>query len=238
MIVNGLSRLHMTRRRDSECPINLTKWRAWFTDEDGGGQGEGATGGQSGTNGKTPIETLPPDVQEYIKELRAEAKTARENRKTLQEQIDTMRAAQNKQLEEQGNFKALHEQASVKIAQLEPAVQRLEEIEKTIRKDNEVRIATIPDSKKPLIQPLIDVLSPEKLQAYLNANPSLFVKEPAPSFDGGKGSGGGSGERQVQVTDEDKRQAAAANAMGHKITAEDIAKRRLAMAQATKDANQ
>lgn len=136
-----------------------------------------------------------------VDEREAEARKYKDER-------DTLTVAQRKQLEEQGNFKALHEQAAAELALLKPAKERLEEIEKGIRKDNEARFATIPDSKKPLVQPLVDVLSPEKLQAYLNANPTLFVKDPAPDYDAGAGAGSG-GTPAPKLTDEERMLAKA-----------------------------
>jgi len=56
---------------------------------------------------------------------------------------------------------------------------------------------------------LIDALSPEKLQAYLNANPTLFVKDPAPDYDPGKGNGGSGGNPLPKLTDEERALAKA-----------------------------
>jgi pyruvate dehydrogenase E2 component (dihydrolipoamide acetyltransferase) len=44
----------------------------------------------SAGNDRTPIESLPGDVQEYIRTLRGEAKTYREERDTFKGQIDTL----------------------------------------------------------------------------------------------------------------------------------------------------
>lgn len=207
MNVNNLFPIRMVRRRDSEQTVSLTKRRAWYADGDGQ-QGDGAAGsGQStGANGKTPLESLPPDVQDYIKELRVEAKSAREERLALKQQLDAAKTAQQAQLAEQGNFKALAEQHAAEVARLKAFETRAADLDAMIRAGNDERMKTIPDNKKPLVQPLIDALSPEKLQAYLNANPSLFVKDPAPDYDAGAGAGSG-GTPAPKLTDTERDMA-------------------------------
>ncbi len=145
-------------------------------------------------------------------------------------ELKGLSSAQKKQLEEQGNFKKLYEDNAAEAAALKPFKERTEALEKIIRGSNDARIATIPDAKKNLVKPLIDVLPPEKLQEYLNANPDLFVKDPAPNYDAGAGGSGGKGANEPKVTDEDRRQAQVASANGYPVKPEDIAKRRLEMA--------
>ncbi len=157
--------------------------------DENGQQGEGGAGNQGGSNGKTPIESLPQDVQEYIKSLRSEAE---KTRKDAKQQLDEIRSGQQKQLEEQGNYKKLAEDRAAELAALKPFKDRTEALENVIRASNEARIKTIPDMNKNLVQPLIDVLPPERLQDYLNANPNLFVKPDAPNYDAGAGANGGS----------------------------------------------
>ena len=198
-------------------------------------QGEGGAGNQGGSNGKTPIESLPADVQDYIKSLREEAKTYRETKTTLQQQLEAIKQAQQTQLAEQGNFKTLSEQRAAEIERLKAFEERSATYEKVIRDGNAKRIEMIPDSKKQLVLPLVDALSPEKLQEYLNANPDLFVKQPAANYDAGAGGNGGSGKGEPKVTDEDRRQAAIAQANGHNVKPEDIAKRRVEMLNAGKN---
>jgi len=236
MIMNYKS-LRTARRPISEAPINLTQRRMWFAED--GQQGTGEPSGQSGSsNGKTPIESLPPDMQEYIKSLREEAKTYREAKTGLQQQLDAIKQAQQDQMTKQGNFEALAQQRAAEVERLKAFEERAATYEKVIRDGNKARIETIPDSKKALVMPLIDALSPEKLQEYLNANPSLFVKDPAPNYDAGAGGSGGSGKGEPKVTDEDRRQAAIAQSNGHNIKPEDIAKRRVEMAKAANNGNQ
>ncbi len=226
MKFNNLSVIRTERRLDAEAQINLAQRRAWFADEDSE-QGDGNKPGQGGANGMTPIESLPADVQEYIRSLRDEAATSR---KTLKEKLDAVAAAQQDELKKKGNFETLAEQRAAEVEALKPYKERTEALETIIRSSNEERIKTIPDNKKPLVKVLVGKLSPEDMQQYLNENPSLFVTEPPPNYDAGVvvgGSGGGKGE--PKVTDEDRRQAAIAQANGHNVKPEDIAKRRVEM---------
>lgn len=187
--------------------------------EENGQQGDGGAGNQGGSNGKTPIESLPIDVQAYIKELREEAKNNRESKTTLQQQLDAAKTAQQAQLAEQGQFKTLAEQHAVEVARLKAFEGRTTELEQIIRASNDERIKSIPDNKKALVQPLIDILAPDTLQVYLNANPSLFVKEPAPDYNAGAGANGGGGNGAPKLTVDEQE---AAKRMG--ITAEEYAK--------------
>lgn len=231
MIVKNLSRIRMARRSKREESINLAQRRLWFAVGDGQ-QGEGDAGNQGGSNGKTPIESLPADVQDYIKSLREEAKTYRESKTALQQQVDAVKQAQQDQLKKQGNFEALAQERAAEVERLKAFEERAATYEKVIRDGNAKRIESIPDTKKQLVLPLVDALSPEKLQEYLNANPDLFVKTPAPNYDGGAGVGGSGGKGEPKVTDEDRRQAAIAQANGHNVKPEDIAKRRVEMTKA------
>lgn len=223
MLFNNLSHIRFARRADALAGVNLAKRRAWYADGDGQ-QGEGAAGGQ-GANGKTPIESLPPDVQDYIKELRGEAKTARESRTSLQQQLDALNTGRQKELQEQGKWETIAKEKEVEAARLKAFEDRANTLDKIFREGNAERIKSIPDNKKNLVLPLVDVMPPEKLHDYLNANPDLFVKQPAPDFDAGAGAGGGNGGSQpVKLTDVQKEYAKAAG-MTDKEYAEYLGKR-------------
>ncbi len=187
--------------------------------DENGQQGNGEAGGQAGASGKTPLESLPADIQAYIKELRDEAKNYRESKTTLQQQLDTTKAAQQAELAKQGNFETLARQHEAEVARLKPVEQRAAALEQVIRTSNEARIKGIPDNKKNLVQPLVDVLPPEKLQEYLNANPDLFVKEPAANYDAGAGAGSGGNPNAIKL---DADEVAMAKRMG--VTPEDYMK--------------
>lgn len=148
---------------------------------------------------------------------------------------DTLTAAQRKQLEDDGKFKQIAEQQAVDLARLKPLEERAAALEKIIRESNEARIKAVPDQYRNMIP---TDYPPEKLQTWLNANEALLVKPPAPNYDGGAGANGSGGKGEPKVTDEDRRQAAIAQANGHNIKPEDIAKRRVEMAKAANNGNQ
>lgn len=70
---------------------------------------------------KTPISSLPPDVQDYIKILRDEAEEAKKQRKAearAKQQLEEAR------LKEQGEYKQLAEQHAHRVQELEPISER------------------------------------------------------------------------------------------------------------------
>jgi hypothetical protein len=201
MLLKNTSHIRFARRADALAGVNLAKRRAWFADGDGQQDG-GAAGGQ-GANGKTPIESLPPDVQDYIKELRGEAKAAREERASIKQQLDSLNAGRQTELQKQGQWETIAKEKEAEAARLKAFEERATNLEKMFRASNEERIKTIPDNKKNLVLPLVDVMPPEKLQEYLNANPDLFVKQPAPDYDAGAGAGGSGGGHAVKLTPEE-----------------------------------
>lgn len=161
--------------------------------EDMQATGDQSQGQQQDSSTKPDGKYNPSSVEDALKIITALEKRLEERDSALKEtkrEKDSLTAAQRKQLEEQGNYKVLAEQSAAEVLQLKAFKERAEILETIIRAGNEERIKTIPDNKKALVQPLLDALSPEKLQNWLNANPSLFVKEPAPNYDAGAGSGG------------------------------------------------
>lgn len=170
----------------------------------------------------------PSSVEDALKIIAALEKRLGERDTELDRtktELKGLTAAQRKQLEEQGNYKALHDQSAAEAAALRPFKERTEALEKIIRASNEARIATIPDANKNLVKPLIDVLPPEKLQEYLNANPELFVKPDAPRYDAGAGGSGG-GAAPVKLTPEEMAMAKRFN-----VTPEEFAKIKARKAQ-------
>lgn len=104
-------------------------------------------------NDRTPIESLPGDVQEYIRTLRGEAKTYREERDTFKGQIDTLTPAQQ-QLEalramvtgEGGKAPASAEELQTQFQQAQTeATQAKQEADAARRGLALVRVASLPD---------------------------------------------------------------------------------------------
>ncbi len=165
---------------------------------------------QQDSGNKPDGKYTPSTLEDALKIIGALSKRVEERESEAnryKSERDTLTVAQRKQFEEQGNYKALHEQSAAELATLKPFKERAEALDKIIRASNEERVKTIPDSKKNLVKPLMDVLPPEKLQEYLNANPDLFVKEPAPNYDAGAGGSGGS-RGEPKLTAEEQEMAA------------------------------
>jgi hypothetical protein len=199
-----------TARRSGATTINLAKRRTWYGEGDGAGEQQGQQGEGEGSV-PTTIEgwqKLAEAREKRLKERDEAIKQLKTQFGSVNERLTAKEQAEQKRLLEQGNFQELAQQRLVEVESLKPIAERAAALEKIIRSSNEERIKTIPDSKKNLVQPLIDVLPPEKLQEYLNANPDLFVKTPAPDFDAGAGAGGsGSGGQAVRLTEDQKQMA-------------------------------
>jgi hypothetical protein len=173
-----------------------------------------STGDQSNDQ-QNEDKSLPTTLEGWQKLAEAREKRLRESEdrikrlngvnSTLDERIRAIEQAQTKRLAEQGNFQELAQQRAAEVEALKPVAERAAALEKVIRASNEARMVNIPDNKKNLVAPLIDVLPPEKLQEYLNANPDLFVKEPAADYDAGAGAGGrgGNGSGTPKLTAEE-----------------------------------
>ena len=72
---------------------------------------------QSGTSQKTPIDSLPADIQDYIARLRSEAEEANKQKKA---EAHAKQAALEARLREQGEFKQLAEKHEARVKELEP----------------------------------------------------------------------------------------------------------------------
>jgi len=68
---------------------------------------------------------LPPDIQDYIKSLRDEAK---ETRKQLDSEARAKQQAEEQRLKEQGEWKRLAETHQARVQELEPKSARLEKL--------------------------------------------------------------------------------------------------------------
>lgn len=105
---------------------------------------------------------------------------------TLNERITAIETATRQKLEEQGNFSEVKTQLLSQIELLKPTAERAAALEAIIRDSNETRIKTVPEQYRAMIP---TDYPPERLQAWLNANESLLIKQPPPNFNAGEGSG-------------------------------------------------
>lgn len=227
--------LIQTARRNASTSINLAKRRAWYADGDAGDQQQQGQQQDAGDTAPKSIE----DWQKYAEALRKRVDERdqtimglRTSNSDMDKRLKAIETAQRVQLEQDGNFKALAQQHEAEVARLKPIEERAAALEKIIRESNEGRIAAVPERMRSIIPA---DYPPEKLQNWLNANASLLTQPPAPEFNAGAGGSGGG--NTLKVTDEDRRQAEIAQANGHKVKPEDIARRRIEMAKADKSGN-
>jgi phage I-like protein len=193
--------------------------------EDNANAGEQQNGQQSNGQSNSDGKYNPSSVEDALKIITALEKRLNERDSELDKykgELKNFSKAQQKQLEEQGNFKALAEQHAAEVARLKPVEERAAALEAIIRESNETRIKSVPDQMRNLIP---TDYPPEKLQKWLNANEAQLVKPPAPNYDAGAGAGGSGGSGAApKLTAEEKEIAAK---MGMKE--EDYAKAKAAL---------
>lgn len=105
------------------------------------------TASGSTTTEKTQISSLPSDIQEYIRLLRNEAEDAKKREKAeakAKQQLDEQR------LQEQGEYKKLAEQHAARVLQLEPIVERYEQLAKLVGEQIDGEIKDWPQTVKAL----------------------------------------------------------------------------------------
>jgi len=90
---------------------------------------------------KTSINSLPPDIQDYIKRLRKEADEA--NEKTRAE-ARAKQLAEETRLKEQGEFKALAEKHEARVRELEPVSERYNQLSVLIAGQIEAQVKDWP----------------------------------------------------------------------------------------------
>ncbi|MBL8145107.1 MAG: hypothetical protein JNL34_01865 [Anaerolineae bacterium] len=222
--------LRSARRATSEATVDLRRRRTWRGEGEGDAGGERQNEQQGDQQGDGKYN--PKDLDEARRIIDAlnkrvgERETAINQLKaqntSVSERLAAIERAQKEKLEKEGDYRSLADQRAAELAALAPIKERAEALEKVIRESNEARIGKLPEDARTLVP--VDY-SPEKLQAWLNANETRLTKPPAPKFDAGAGSGG-KGAEEVKVTDADRRAAEVASASGYKVTAEEIAKRR------------
>ena len=227
-LVDANGRARTTRRSGAEAGVSLRKRRIWFDDQsDQDGGQDAPEGNNQQDNQQFDVAGLPPAAQAYIQGLTTQVAALNQEsagrRLALKEAQDTLTAlktAQQAQMEQDGNFKSLYEQAQADIAALTPHKERSEQLEQTIRASNEADVERIPDDMKGLVP---TELSAIKLRAWLDGNIQLLTKKPAPDTDAGAGSGQGT---TTSLTDEEKMFAAKAG-----MTAKDFAAGKAKMAK-------
>lgn len=197
----------------------------------------GAAGSEAdNTPPESDSQDSPGEYDDPAKYIEALEKRLAERDAKLQKQrealseLETLREARKKQLEEQGNYKALHESAQSKLAELEPIAQSYEQLINEIRDANEARIKSLPAEQQGLVKALSEKLSPPELRKWLdNAEGTIIGKRKAPDTGAGRGVEGGS--PSIEITEQDRQASELAKSQGFNTTPEAIARRRKQLGQ-------
>jgi hypothetical protein len=94
---------------------------------------------------KTPISSLPADVQDYIKRLRDEAEEANKQKKA---EARAKQQAEEERLKQQGEFKQLAEQHAARVQELEPVATRYSQLSLLVASQIEAQIKDWPQEVK------------------------------------------------------------------------------------------
>jgi hypothetical protein len=180
--------------RKPRVGVSLSKRRTWYADGDDEPSGSGKYNPQS-------LE----DAMKIIGALEKRVGEREATNTTLEGRLAALEAAQKKKLEDEGNYKALLDQASSEAAALKPYQARAAALEDVIRKGNETLIQRIPETSRAMAAELADKLSPEAMRDWLDKFSPQLVKPPPPNFEAGAGSGSGSsGSREIELTADEK----------------------------------
>lgn len=140
--------------------------------------------------------TETQDLQEktfgakYVKELREEAKQNRIEAQEAQEQLNAIlekqKAAEQQELEQQGEFQKLAEERQKEIERLAGYEAQVTSLTEAAKEANAKLIEQVPEDKRGLIPEY----EPLKLQTWLNANRQLLIGQTftPPSTNGGAGT--------------------------------------------------
>ena len=105
---------------------------------------------------QTPITSLPPDIQDYIKRLRDEAEEAN---KAKRAEAKAKAEAEAARLKKQGEFEELAKQHEKRIQELEPIAESYTRLASTMNAQIETEIKDWPPEVKSLVPPQETVLS-------------------------------------------------------------------------------
>lgn len=100
----------------------------------------------SGTQ-KTPLDSLPADVQEYIRSLRVEAEEANKAKRAA---AKAKQEAEEARLKEQGEFKTLAEKHEARVKELEPVSERYSALSGQVNSQIDAEIKQWPEEIRAL----------------------------------------------------------------------------------------
>jgi hypothetical protein len=171
-------------------------------------------------NGKTPLESLPADVQEYIRELRRENEKRRKTEDDIKAAAeDEKRKAEEAALAQQQKWQELAEKRAKELDALKPVEQRYKALEEAFVAALAKRIDKVPDAYKSALELISD---PIKQMAWLDANDHLFEQRQAPKLDAGA-QGDATSKTTPKLTEGQSALTAIANQLGFNVKAENVA---------------
>jgi chromosome segregation ATPase len=94
---------------------------------------------------KTPLDALPPDVQEYIRLLRDEAKT---NREKLEAETRAKQQAEDDKLKKRGEYEELAKKHEQRVKELEPLAQQLATLASLVKGQIDAQVKDWPEAIK------------------------------------------------------------------------------------------
>src|SRR5258708_13818767 len=94
---------------------------------------------------RTPIDSLPADIQDYIKRLRDEAEEANKAKKA---EVHAKQLADELRLKEQGEFKTLAEKHEARVKALEPISERYTQLATLVASQIEAQVKDWPQEVK------------------------------------------------------------------------------------------
>lgn len=137
------------------------------------------------TTSRTAIDSLPPDIQSMIHELREENK----ERRTKQAAADkAAQAAEEKRLADNAEWQKLAETRQKRLDELEPIAAQHTTIEAAFNASLDNRLKLIPeDIRKELVDPVRKGMNPVEFSDWLDRNGPRLQARQAPPLDGGAG---------------------------------------------------
>lgn len=170
----------------------------------------------------------PAKYAEALKKRVDEAKAAlaaeKQARKALEDQLSAREAANQKKLQERGEYEQLYKAALADVQTLKGVQTEAESLREVIQNANALRIQQIPEDRREVVP---DGLSATQLSTWLDKSLPILTRKPAPDIDAGVGGNTQRKEPEFTVTDADRTAARIANASGYTtVTPESIAKTR------------
>lgn len=142
-------------------------------------QHDAQTGEQQDSSSRTDLNTLPEDVQEYIRELRREARKANDAKKEAAREKE---AAERDRLAKAQEWEALAKQYEQDLNATKPRAERVDAMEQLLLDMAQKRIDRLPKQYRSLVPEYDD---PVKTLAWLDANEATLTTPVPPNTGAG-----------------------------------------------------